>query len=198
MIVSGQDAMSDPARSRSPSRAAAVTPPATPSHRVERATARDVSEVIALIGRVFVEYRLVLDQQHEVPELLAFDLHYAAPRGAFFVIRDNGAVVGSVGVERMAPGSAELRRLYLEPTLRGRGLGRALVAAVLDWCRDAGIPHLYLWSDTRFDRSHLLYERMGFTRTGLRHVADVNQSREYRFELHVDANARAVDAGGAS
>jgi putative acetyltransferase len=153
---------------------------------VEPAVAGDVSGVIRLIGRVFAEYSFVFDPATELPDLFAFDRHYGEPRGAFFVVRDSGAVVGSVGVERLDGGSAELHRLYLDAGLRGRGIGRALADAVLDWCRARSIGHLVLWSDTRFDRAHVLYERMGFVKTGERTLPDdPNATREFRYERPV-------------
>jgi putative acetyltransferase len=148
------------------------------------ATADDVAPVIALIGRVFDVYGLVFDPAVEVPDLLAFTRHYAPPHGAFFVVRGRGEAVGSVGIERLDGASAELHRLYLDPALWGRGVGRALVEAALAWCRAAGFRRVILWSDTRFDRAHRLYERLGFLRTGERTIeADVNASREYGYDL---------------
>ncbi|HEV8673119.1 MAG TPA: GNAT family N-acetyltransferase [Methylomirabilota bacterium] len=153
---------------------------------VEPATAADAPGVVGLIGRVFAEYGFIFDPKQEVPDLLAFAQHYGPPRGAFWVIRDGDTVVGSVGVERLAGGAAELHRLYLDADLRGRGLGRTLVDAVLAWCRAEGIAHLVLWSDTRFDRAHALYARMGFRQTGERELPDdVNQTREFRYERPV-------------
>lgn len=157
----------------------------TPPFVIEPAGAPDVPAVIRLIGRVFDEYGLILEPAEELPDLLAYPGHYVHPRGAFFVIRDGSEVVGSVGVERTDESAAELHRLYLDRVLRGRGLGRALVEAVLAWCRTEGLRHLALWTDTRFDRAHALYERMGFRRTGERAMADVNRSREYRYERPV-------------
>lgn len=148
----------------------------------ELATSADIAGVIALIGRVYKEYGMIYVPEDEVPDLVAFARHYVEPQGAFFVVRDHERVVGSVGVELLTPKSAELHRLYLDASLRGQGLGRALVEAVIDWCRARGVSHLILWSDTRFDRSHLLYERMGFQRTGERETLDVNLSREFRYE----------------
>ena len=146
----------------------------------------DAPGVIELIGRVYLEYGFVYVPEVEVPDLLRFDQHYAAPRGAFFVVREDNVVVGSVGVARLDGGSAELHRLYLDSRLRGRGTGRALVEAVLEWCRTQNIPRLILWSDTRFDQAHRLYERMGFQRTGERVLPDdLNQTREYGFERPV-------------
>ncbi len=146
----------------------------------------DVPGVIALIGRVYAEYDFVFEPAVELPDLFAFERHYVAPRGAFFVVRDAGTIVGSVGVERLEGGAAELHRLYLDAHLRGRGTGRALVETVLAWCRAEAIARLVLWSDTRFDLSHRLYTRLGFRRTGERVLPDdLNATREYSFEREV-------------
>jgi len=146
----------------------------------------DAPGVVELIGRVYVEYGFVYVPEVEVPDLFRFDQHYAAPRGAFFVVREANVVVGSVGVERVDDGAAELHRLYLDAQLRGRGTGKVLVEAVLEWCRAQKISRLILWSDTRFDQAHRLYERMGFRQTGERTLPDdLNQTREYGFERPV-------------
>jgi GNAT superfamily N-acetyltransferase len=157
-----------------------VTPAISP------ATAADVPAIVALIGRVYAEYGFVYDPRVEVPDLFAFDAHYAAPHGAFFVVREGDAVIGSVGVERVDADTAELHRLYLDAERRGRGTGHALVERVLAWCRAGRIRRLILWSDTRFDRAHRLYLRMGFSRTGERALPDdVNDTREYGFSRAV-------------
>jgi GNAT superfamily N-acetyltransferase len=143
----------------------------------------DAPEVIALIGRVFTEYGLIYEPAAEVPDLIDFDAHYAAPHGAFFVARVGERIVGSVGVERLDRDSAELHRLYLDAEFRGRGFGRALVETVVEWCRTRAVSRLVLWSDTRFEQAHRLYDRMGFCRTGERELpGDVNETREYRYE----------------
>ena len=111
-----------------------------------RGTADDVPAVMLLIGRVFAEYGLLLIPLFEVPDLLQFDAHYTAPRGAFWIVRDGTRVVGSVGVDRKDERAAELKRLYVDATLRGRGIGQRLVETVLDWTREQGIPRLVLWT----------------------------------------------------
>jgi RimJ/RimL family protein N-acetyltransferase len=159
----------------------------TPSLAIRPGTAADAPGVVALIGRVFVEYGWIYDPPTEVADLLAFDAHYAAPHGAFWIVVDDGRVVGSVGVDRKGgPDVAELHRLYLDADQRGRGLGEALVGLVLDWCRAQAIARLELWSDTRFEHAHRLYLRLGFHRDGERTLAgDINDTREYRFERDV-------------
>jgi len=149
-------------------------------------TRDDAAGVIALIGAVFVEYDWIYDPPAEVPDLIDFDAHYAAPHGAFWVVVDGNRVVGSVGVDWRGAGTAELHRLYLDRGQRGRGLGEALVGLVVDWCRAESIRRLELWSDTRFEHAHRLYLRLGFRRDGERTlVGDINDTREYRFEREV-------------
>jgi N-acetylglutamate synthase-like GNAT family acetyltransferase len=151
-----------------------------------RATAADVPAVMLLIGRVFSEYGLLLMPTFEVPDLLQFEAYYTAPRGAFWVVRDDTRVVGSVGVDRADAQTAELKRLYVDAGMRGRGIGQRLVETVLDWSREQGMSRLVLWSDTRFENSHRLYRRLGFAQLGERTVdGDINDSREYRFERNV-------------
>ncbi len=74
--------------------------------RIESARAEDAPAVIRLIGRVYEEYGLIFEPAEEVPDLRAFAQHYVAPRGAFYVIRHGGNVVGSVGVERLEGSAA--------------------------------------------------------------------------------------------
>ena len=153
---------------------------------ITRATRADAPWVIDLIGRVFVEYGWIWEPATEVPDLLRWTPHYEPPHGAFFVVREGERIVGSVGVNRVGDGTAELHRLYLDPALRGRGLGEALVNTILDWCRTHGVPRLVLWSDTRFMHAHRLYLRTGFRQTGERDLPeDINQTREYSFERAV-------------
>jgi len=79
---------------------------------VTAATGTDATGVIARIGRIFAEYGFVYDPAVEVPGLFRFEHHYAPPRSAFFVARNEGLIVGSVGVERLEADTAELHRLY--------------------------------------------------------------------------------------
>lgn len=152
------------------------------------ASVHDVPDVVALIGRVFTEYDLIYVPAGEVPDVLDFDHHYGTPYGAFWIARDGGRVIASVGVELHDHTTAELHRLYVDSEYRGRRLGEALVNVVAAWCREHGVTRLILWSDTRFTHAHALYERLGFTRMGERTTPDVNQSSEYGYE-------RAVGAG---
>jgi ribosomal protein S18 acetylase RimI-like enzyme len=64
------------------------------------------------------------------------------------------------------PRDGELHRLYVEPSLQGRGIGGALLAAALSHPRLAGAARIFLQVWDRNERAVRLYERVGFRRVG--------------------------------
>lgn len=81
-------------------------------------------------------------------------------------------VLGSVTVvppgtpyaEISEPGEVEFRMLAVAAAARGRGVGEALVRAVIERARAAGAARVVLSSSEKMLAAHRLYERLGFTR----------------------------------
>ena len=67
-----------------------------------------------------------------------------------------------------APDTAELVGMYVRPQARGRGVGEALIDAVIDWARDRDTATVHLWVTETNKPARMLYERCGFTVTGER------------------------------
>jgi GNAT superfamily N-acetyltransferase len=76
--------------------------------------------------------------------------------------------VGLVGGYQQDPGVTELVSMYVRPEGRGRGVGEALIAAVLDWARTRNSASVHLWVTEANKHARLLYERCGFSLTGER------------------------------
>lgn len=74
------------------------------------------------------------------------------------------ALPGTEYAEVSRPGELEFRMLAVEPTESGRGVGAALVQAVLARARAQGIPRVVLCSQDRMKAVHRIYLRLGFTR----------------------------------
>ncbi len=88
----------------------------------------------------------------------------AAPGGGILLARDQtGAAVGVVAFHRVEPGVAEIKRLYLRPDFRGRGLGRRMMNAALRACAAAGHGTVRLSTIPSAMRvADALYQTMGF------------------------------------
>jgi ribosomal protein S18 acetylase RimI-like enzyme len=87
---------------------------------------------------------------------------YAPPDGALLVCRDLGLTLGCVALKRLDEESCEMKRLFVAPTARGRGAGRALATAVLDRARGAGYRTMYLDTSVRQTEAIALYRDLGF------------------------------------
>jgi GNAT superfamily N-acetyltransferase len=88
------------------------------------------------------------------------------PTGAFLVGRagDAGPPVGGVGLRAMGPDTGEVRRLWVDPAWRGRGVGRALMAALELAAADLGHMRLQLATGDRQPEAVALYEATGWAR----------------------------------
>lgn len=66
------------------------------------------------------------------------------------------------------PDAAQLVQMWVHPSMRGRGVGAALVTRIIEWARAERFPELRLWVVEGNEPAIRLYERMGFTDTGAR------------------------------
>ena len=87
--------------------------------------------------------------------------------GAFVIAYLDEVAVGCVAVRRIDGTTAELKRMYVNPSVRGRGIGRALVAALEQEARLLGVTRVVLETGTRLAPAIGLYESMGYTRIPL-------------------------------
>lgn len=93
---------------------------------------------------------------------------YAPPGGTLLVAVDEvtGEAIGCLAVRpitQWGQDSGELRRMYVAPSSRRRGVGRTLVRAAEAFGRDAGYRRLRLVSLTHMEEAHRLYESEGFS-----------------------------------
>ena len=101
------------------------------------------------------------------PELDHLSSFYNADpekRAYFIALDENGAMIGGVGIAEFSgiPSCAELQKLYLSDSAKGKGYGRELVRLAEDWARNAGYRNMYLETHTNLSVAMKLYEKMGF------------------------------------
>lgn len=147
----------------------------------------DEASVHALIALCYREYGLMLNLDDECEQHLHDPgAYFRAHGGEFWVVCDEaGAVRATVALtlhdaKESAP-VAELKSMYVHPEWRRRGWGRRLAQLVMDEARARGCAEMELWSDTRFEAAHAMYESLGFERFGRRDIVDSNNSAEYGF-----------------
>lgn len=123
------------------------------------AMARIIREVMTEFGAVGRGFSI------EDPEVGAMSEAYAGERSAYFVLLDEGEIVGGSGIAPLegAPDDlCELRKMYYLPRARGRGQGRPMLELCLATARRRGFTRCYLETLGSMAGARRLYEKFGF------------------------------------
>jgi molybdopterin-guanine dinucleotide biosynthesis protein A/predicted GNAT family acetyltransferase len=83
---------------------------------------------------------------------------------AVWIVRARGDVVGTIALRELGDGVLELKRMYLRPAYRGRGLGSRLLTTAVDWARTHGARAIRLDTTEDMRAARRLYEAAGFAR----------------------------------
>ncbi len=99
------------------------------------------------------------------PERAGFDpAAQSGPGRAFLVARLDGVPVGCAALVPVQSSVGELKRMYVVPDARGRGVARSLLTAIEDTARRNGYEDLWLETGLRQPEAIALYESAGYTR----------------------------------
>ena len=100
------------------------------------------ADQIAAVRTLFREYQALLgvDLSFQGFESELDDLpgDYVPPGGRLYLATHDGNAVGCVALRAFSGPRCEMKRLFVRPSARGLGVGRALVSVILDEARTIG------------------------------------------------------------
>ena len=139
---------------------------------IRQATRADQEQVEMLVFGVLREFGLEPSPESTDADLKDIEGKYLATGGMFEVVEQtDGLIVGSVGIYPIDEGLCELRKMYLAPEVRGRGLGKLLLERALSHARNAGFRAVMLETASVLKGAVSLYTSYGFKPTNLEHTA---------------------------
>ena len=103
-----------------------------------------------------------LELQHYDQEVAHLEQKYGPPGGTLYLARADGQDAGCIGLRRMDALRCEMKRLYVRPAFRGRGIAHTLVETILADARALGYRQMFLDTLPFLDTAIAMYHRFGF------------------------------------
>ena len=134
-----------------------------PVNIVQAQTPEHIDRTRELFEEYVVWLGINLCFQNFEKELAELPGEYVPPAGRLFLAFDGDQVSGCVALRGLGEGACEMKRLYVRPDFRGKGLGRELTQAVVSAARQIGYERMRL--DTlpgKMDTAIVMYRSLGF------------------------------------
>ena len=126
------------------------------------------SELLPDLRELFVEYAKAIavdlcfqDFDRELVELPG---RYVPPAGSLLLALDGTNAAGCVALRKIGDGICEMKRLYVRPAFRGKGLGRALAGEIIAAAKQIGYERMRLDTLNSMKEAIALYQSLGFRR----------------------------------
>lgn len=124
---------------------------------------------LAQVKKLFYDYgvertfdKALGDYQTEMDELPG---KYGAPGGILFMILVDSQPAGCIAYQKLSADTCEMKRMYISPPFRGKGLGKVLIRHLLDEAVKAGYAKMKLDTHPTMFSAQKLYQEFGFRRT---------------------------------
>jgi putative acetyltransferase len=96
-------------------------------------------------------------------ELARLPGHYAPPDGRLLLAEYDGQMAGCVALHKWEDGICEMKRLYLRPSFRGKGLGRVIAEKIIAEARSIGYQRMRLDTIGPLMKDAVeMYRKLGF------------------------------------
>jgi putative acetyltransferase len=132
----------------------------------------DEEDVFRIVQYVLAEYGLATNPEKTDSDLKDIHQSYILSGGAFRILEFDGRTVGSYGLYASTHESCELRKMYLLPEFRRRGLGKKMMEDALRVAKVLRFIEMTLETNSRLKEAVGLYKAYAFTEFTPSHLSD--------------------------
>jgi ribosomal protein S18 acetylase RimI-like enzyme len=129
---------------------------------IEANTEQDILTARALFKEYTDSLGVDLTFQNYEQEVARLETIYGPPAGSLLLARYNGLFVGCVGLKKLDDLTCEMKRLYIKPETRGKGLGKALCEKIIKRGKELGYKRMRLDTLPSMTAAQVLYMKFGF------------------------------------
>lgn len=121
---------------------------------------------VGIARELFREYEKVIGVslcfQGFEQELASLPGDYAPPFGRLLLAKVDDDTAGCVALRRLSDAACEMKRLFVRPAFKGKGLGRKLATAIINEARGIGYIAIRLDTLASMTEAQALYRSLGF------------------------------------
>jgi putative acetyltransferase len=129
------------------------------------ATNKDIDKIDDLVRRTLSEFDLIYDAQTSEKDLMNIEDTYINKGGTFLVIENyDSFIIGTAGLLKINQATCKLRKMYVDRTYRGMGLGEKLLKIILENATHQNFKEVFLETVHTMTSAIHLYEKYGFQR----------------------------------
>ena len=150
--------------------------------QIRAAKTADGPHVLHLVSTILSSEFPADQAAYAIEDLQKLHETYKGPNSTFLVAEEDGRIVGTCGIKAESPQTAILRRLFVDPGYRGKGVGKDLLDAALLFCRAQHFREIVIRTSTRMDKAIALCRSKGFEEEGRWTLGDVTLIR-FRMRL---------------
>jgi len=123
-------------------------------------------EYLEIVKKLFLEYahslEFSLGFQDFEEEIARMPGHYGPPHGCILLALVDDRPAGCVALRRLEEGICEMKRLYVRPEFRGRGIGKALSEKIIEEAGKIGYVKIRLDTLRSMKEANSIYRDQGF------------------------------------
>ena len=150
-------------------------------HRVSGSDALDAAR--GLIRAHFEAHSQAHDPDATAALLATLPAPYVAPGGGLWLAWEDTEATGCIALQALAPGTGEVKRMYVRPESRRQGIARALALRVIAEARALGYERLRLGTLTTMHDAQKLYASLGFRSIAPYRPVEFGDTVFYELEL---------------
>jgi len=133
---------------------------------LQATTFQEMEQVRCLFKEYAASIGVDLCFQDFEQELKQLPGEYSEPKGSVLLAFHGSALVGCVALRPLASEACEMKRMYVRPQFRGKGIGRVLAQRIIGEARKRGYKKMRLDSLPAMTEAQALYRSLGFREIG--------------------------------
>lgn len=125
---------------------------------------KDRLAAVSVIEQVLAEYGLPWQPEEADQDLIEIEKHYLEKKGEFWVVETQDKIIGTAAYYPISRGlnSVEIRKIYLLPDVRRKGLGQYLLEQLEITIEEKGFQEIWIETASVLKEAVQLYEKNGY------------------------------------